>query len=409
MAVLSAAVRVNQWPRSLKILQTPSVLFSATFWYRFSLILIQKGKQAEQPVTNVEDTSHSEPKPPVPDPYDASSLNQPSTKQQPGPVPAQQPTTTTTTTTVTTTNATSKPSTSTDIPVGDKHVADEKDKGSLSTSAGTRTHSGLKGNKSSSEGALSASDATATSPTRNEKPSKSQSKQSFLNKLVRVLIPCVVPSSRAHDIELPGDAQPTVTAPAVKEKQGSVGTVGESSSPTQNGRTTEPAQSSNQTGEPSTSSTTNPAQPTPRPDTIPQPPEEVTQADLVAANKAIVTSTPSKTLSPVADPEGVTSGAVQTPGSRGDDVVHTRTHSQDSGDESDATTTFTEEDDVDEMNGLDDMEDEEERLIMNGGVGIPIGPVSITPSLSIFASHQSTVGWRAASPVTSPCASPCRS
>jgi RNA polymerase II subunit A small phosphatase-like protein len=72
----------------------------------------------------------------------------------------------------------------------------------------------------------------------------------------------------------------------------------------------------------------------------------------------------------------VTSGAVQPPGSRGDDIVHTRTHSQDSGDESDATTTFTEEDDMDELNAIDDLEDEEERLIMNGGVGIPIGPVS---------------------------------
>ena len=70
----------------------------------------------------------------------------------------------------------------------------------------------------------------------------------------------------------------------------------------------------------------------------------------------------------------MTSGAVQPPGSKGDDVVHTRTHSQDSGDESDATTTFTEEDDMDEV--VDDLEDEEERLIMNGGVGIPIGPVS---------------------------------
>jgi hypothetical protein len=82
----------------------------------------------------------------------------------------------------------------------------------------------------------------------------------------------------------------------------------------------------------------------------------------------------------------VTSGAVQPPGSRGDDVVHTRTHSQDSGDESDATTTFTEEDDMDEMNAIDDLEDEEERLIMNGGVGIPIGPVSILLSEYLDAS-----------------------
>jgi RNA polymerase II subunit A small phosphatase-like protein len=113
-------------------------------------------------------------------------------------------------------------------------------------------------------------------------------------------------------------------------------------------------------------------------------------------------------LLPVADPEGVTSGGVQPPGSRGDDVVHTRTHSQDSGDESDATTTFTEEDDVDEMHALDDMEDEEERLIMNGGVGIPIGPVSISPFLPPWRLIDQPVGWRTTPLVTSSGTSACR-
>ena len=261
-----------------------------------------------------------------------------------------------------------------DTPAGEKHVADEKDKGSLSTSAGTRTHSALKGNKSSSEAALSASDATATSPVKHEKPPKSQTKQSFLNKLVRVLIPCVTPSSRAHDIELPGDAQPTSTGPTAKEKLASVGTVGEPSSSIQNGRTPEPAQSSHQTGDPSTSSTVVSPQLAPRPDTLPQPPKDATSVEPATGNDLTIISTPSKNLPPVAERENVTSGAVQPPGSKGDDIVHTRTHSQDSGDESDATT-FTEEDDGEE-HVIDDLEDEEERLIMNGGVGIPIGPVS---------------------------------
>jgi RNA polymerase II subunit A small phosphatase-like protein len=104
----------------------------------------------------------------------------------------------------------------------------------------------------------------------------------------------------------------------------------------------------------------------------------------------------------------VTSGAVQPPGSKGDDVVHTRTHSQDSGDESDATTTFTEEDDMDEMNVIDDLEDEEERLIMNGGVGIPIGPVSNPLPSRVLMSHRATLGWRSTSPVTPPRPSTCR-
>jgi len=288
-----------------------------------------------------------------------------------------------------------------DIPAGEKHVADEKDKGSLSTSAGTRTHSALKGNKSSSEAALSASDATTTSPVKREKPPKSQTKQSFLNKLVRVLIPCVTTSSRAHDIELPGDAQPTSTDPAAKEKQVPVGTVGEPSTSVQNGRTPEPAQSFHQTGDPSTSLVVSP-QLVPRPDTLPQPPKDATSVDLATANLTVI-STPSKTSSPVAE---MTSGAVQPPGSKGDDIVHTRTHSQDSGDESDATTTFTEEDEGEE-NVIDDLEDEEERLIMNGGVGIPIGPVSYLFPRHIFTPNRATIGWCPASLVTSPRPSTC--
>ena len=46
-------------------------------------------------------------------------------------------------------------------------------------------------------------------------------------------------------------------------------------------------------------------------------------------------------------------------------------HSQDSGDESGATMTFTEEDDMDEMNAIDHLEDEE-WLIVNSGVSIPV-------------------------------------
>ena len=88
----------------------------------------------------------------------------------------------------------------------------------------------------------------------------------------------------------------------------------------------------------------------------------------------------------------MTLGAVQPPGSKGDDVVHTRTHSQDSGDESDATMTFTEEDDMDKLNAIDDLEEEEERLIMNGGVGTPIGPVSGNAfPLCVFKATQDSI------------------
>ena len=150
----------------------------------------------------------------------------------------------------------------------------------------------------------------------------------------------------------------------------------ESSSPVQIDRTVQPAQPSNQTGDPSTSSAT-PPQPTSRVDTASRLSEDTTQAYPEAVDDLTVASTSSKTLLPLEEPEGVQSGDVQPPGSRRGDVVHIRTHSQDSGDESDATTTFTEEDELEWVDANDELEDEEERLIMNGGVGIPIGPVSV--------------------------------
>jgi RNA polymerase II subunit A small phosphatase-like protein len=95
----------------------------------------------------------------------------------------------------------------------------------------------------------------------------------------------------------------------------------------------------------------------------------------------------------------MTSGAVQPPGSTGDELgallsphphqqihhgvknqhQHQHQHHTADGsvidDESDETSFTEEEDGDDAIAALDDAEDEENRLIMNGGVGIPIGPV----------------------------------
>ncbi|PCH36166.1 NIF-domain-containing protein [Wolfiporia cocos MD-104 SS10] len=72
----------------------------------------------------------------------------------------------------------------------------------------------------------------------------------------------------------------------------------------------------------------------------------------------------------------MTSGAVQPPGSTGEDIMHEhpQARGRESGDESDGSTSFTEDEELDEANAMEDIEDEEERLIMNGGAGIPIGP-----------------------------------
>ena len=93
----------------------------------------------------------------------------------------------------------------------------------------------------------------------------------------------------------------------------------------------------------------------------------------------LVPPTPTKLLSRE-ETEGVTSGAVQPPGSTGEDSVHnhSRRSSRNIGDETDGSTSFTDEDDIEEGTPIEEVEDEEERLIMQGGAGIPIGPVSFS-------------------------------
>jgi carboxy-terminal domain RNA polymerase II polypeptide A small phosphatase len=71
---------------------------------------------------------------------------------------------------------------------------------------------------------------------------------------------------------------------------------------------------------------------------------------------------------PEEETDGVTSGAVQPPGSAGTDIIRISHH--DSGSDSDNTSVS------DESDYHLNEEDEEERLIRSGGSGIPIGPVS---------------------------------
>ena len=76
----------------------------------------------------------------------------------------------------------------------------------------------------------------------------------------------------------------------------------------------------------------------------------------------------SATLLPEDETDGMTSGAVQPPGSHGTEIVHT--HSHDSSDDSDHTSITD-----DEIEYQKHEEDEEKRLMKSGGTGIPIGPV----------------------------------
>ncbi|KAJ3507394.1 hypothetical protein NLJ89_g6327 [Agrocybe chaxingu] len=87
--------------------------------------------------------------------------------------------------------------------------------------------------------------------------------------------------------------------------------------------------------------------------------------------------TPTTQLLPAEETEGMTSGAVQPPGSKGDTPIHEKPHPSPThtvGDENESEGSFTEDEDLDDQ-------EEEDRLILNGGAGIPIGPDGVPKPL----------------------------
>jgi len=132
---------------------------------------------------------------------------------------------------------------------------------------------------------------------------------------------------------------------------------------------------------------------------ISQPPPELDISPPLAAGFAIppnVSNPPSPTDSDVVVPpplsatllpedetDGMTSGAVQPPGSLGTvEIVHT--HSHDSSSEDSDRTSFSDEEQ--DAHHIHDEQDEEERLKEMGGSGIPIGAVGVVfrPYMVIF-------------------------
>lgn len=195
-------------------------------------------------------------------------------------------------------------------------------------------------------------------------------------RLFHVFVPCVGPSQRAHDIEpLPVELQSSSadgSATALKEKvdvkqqEELPAKPTEESAPTPTIVETQPPESTPDTTEPKPEAEA----PSLTPLEIPPAPTD---------SSLVVPPTPTKVLLPRDETEGMTSGSVQPPGSTGGDSPHEqrhRTHTQDSENESDGSTSFTEDEEMDDGTPIDEVEDEEERLIMNGGAGIPIGPVS---------------------------------
>ncbi|KAL1939929.1 hypothetical protein VTO73DRAFT_9629 [Trametes versicolor] len=246
--------------------------------------------------------------------------------------------------------------------------AARKDKGSVeSEQTGTPTYKGSSPRK----------DANNPHPAR-PTSRRAKNKGGLLSKLLRVLVPCVGPSSRAHPIDV-DEKRPTDQAPpspsktndastsALKEKQAAKEAEDLPPAPQE----PHPQHSAEATAIGSETSADGAARSTEIP--APLQPIEIPQAD---DPNVLVPPTPTKTL-PREETEGVTSGAVQPPGSTGGDSIrdHSRRSSRNLNDDSDGSTSFTEDEDLDDGGTpMDEIEDEEERLIMQGGAGIPIGP-----------------------------------
>ncbi|KAJ6499370.1 HAD-like domain-containing protein [Mycena sanguinolenta] len=191
----------------------------------------------------------------------------------------------------------------------------------------------------------------ATSPSNGATKQPAKPKQSFLDKILLILLPCVSPSSRAHPIEPLDEPVVSTEKPAVQAPE-----------------VPSPAPASDAVSPPDS-----------KPDNELQAPPSTLVVDEIISPPTPVS------LLPPAETEGVTSGAVQPPGSTGEPLPHNQHQKRDSaivsgdGDESD--TSFTDDEDLDDVNNVDDAQDEEDRLILNGGAGIPIGPDGVPKPL----------------------------
>ena len=86
----------------------------------------------------------------------------------------------------------------------------------------------------------------------------------------------------------------------------------------------------------------------------------------------VVPPTPSRQLLPLDETDGLTSGAVQPPGSTGDEI---KTEIRVTVGESDDSDGSFDDEPFPDARQVEDWEDEEQRLIRQGGAGIPLGPV----------------------------------
>ncbi|KAL5631457.1 hypothetical protein ACGC1H_007098 [Rhizoctonia solani] len=196
---------------------------------------------------------------------------------------------------------------------------------------------------------------TARASAQKQSKSKKKKQHGFWASLKAALIPCAAPST-AHPIEedlVPAEPTP---APASMEREKEKPTAPISEKPpvpVSEPQPVEPASS------PKTSTTVAPEPKSVKPTVAPLVPVPV-PAPAPAEPEEVVPPSPKPQLIPHEESEGMTSGAVQPPGSTGA--------------ETDGETSFTDDEDGNKELEDPEAEDEEERLILAGGAGIPIGP-----------------------------------
>jgi len=205
---------------------------------------------------------------------------------------------------------------------------------------------------------------------------------SFISRLLRFLVPCVGPSRLLNEAVNEVVSDPTSSATALREKSAARDAEKDSSlrpvqeTPVTNDSVSEQPHPNAELA-PSTSGVIPESGPGPLHVTPPTTATSDKDLDI------IVPPTPTKVI-PESETGGVTSSAVVPPGSTAEEVAHLRAlqaHESSSGDESDGTS-FTEDEEVEDVPGIDEVEDDEDRLILSGGAGIPIGPVSAMTLLS---------------------------
>jgi RNA polymerase II subunit A small phosphatase-like protein len=340
------------------------------------------------PITPADDAASP---PPATSPDAAASPPQgpvPTTSLAPAEPASAQPKTSTTTVASLPGTSTSSAMHPTSEPTDDADREKEKDKGSLSTTlTGTHhTRVSRKGAQTASEGAHSSTAAEkppslkSAAKRKAPKPPSSTPRVSFISRLFRSLVPCIGSSRTPNEAVDEVVSDPNSSAAALRdksardaEKDASLRPVHETPGATNESDSDQPHPGTDATSLPLVSTALNV--------TPPEPSAPDSNLDIV------VPPTPTKVI-PESETGGVTSSAVVPPGSTAEEVAHLRAqqaHEPSSGDESDGTS-FTEDEEVEDVHGVDEAEDDEDRLILSGGAGIPIGSVSASSSL-LRASH----------------------